>query len=47
MYAIRSYYACLCEYTSHGHCGLVSPEGVVQNDPTLALLARTARNNFV
>ncbi|MBE1424383.1 porphobilinogen synthase [Desulfomicrobium macestii] len=33
---------CLCEYTSHGHCGLVSPEGVVQNDPTLALLARTA-----
>ena len=33
---------CLCEYTSHGHCGLVSPEGVVQNDPTLELLARTA-----
>ncbi|MDY0225887.1 MAG: porphobilinogen synthase [Desulfomicrobium apsheronum] len=33
---------CLCEYTSHGHCGLVSSEGVVQNDPTLALLARTA-----
>ena len=33
---------CLCEYTSHGHCGLVSPEGVVRNDPTLALLARTA-----
>ena len=33
---------CLCEYTSHGHCGLVSPEGMVRNDPTLALLARTA-----
>ena len=33
---------CLCEYTSHGHCGLVSQEGVVQNDPTLTLLARTA-----
>ena len=33
---------CLCEYTSHGHCGLVTPEGLVQNDPTLALLARTA-----
>ena len=33
---------CLCEYTSHGHCGLVSPEGEVKNDPTLALLARTA-----
>jgi porphobilinogen synthase len=33
---------CLCEYTSHGHCGLVTPEGLVQNDPTLALLARVA-----
>ncbi len=33
---------CLCEYTSHGHCGLVSPEGEVQNDPTLTLLARAA-----
>lgn len=33
---------CLCEYTSHGHCGLVSPEGEVKNDPTLTLLARTA-----
>ncbi len=33
---------CLCEYTSHGHCGLVSPEGEVRNDPTLDLLARAA-----
>ncbi len=33
---------CLCEYTSHGHCGLLSPEGEVKNDPTLALLAKTA-----
>src|SRR5689334_14012058 len=32
---------CLCEYTSHGHCGLVR-EGVVQNDETLELLAREA-----
>ena len=32
---------CLCEYTSHGHCGLVR-EGSVQNDSTLDLLARTA-----
>jgi porphobilinogen synthase len=32
---------CLCEYTSHGHCGLVA-DGEVQNDPTLGLLARTA-----
>jgi porphobilinogen synthase len=32
---------CLCEYTSHGHCGIVE-EGRVKNDPTLELLARTA-----
>src|SRR5207237_5528563 len=32
---------CLCEYTSHGHCGIVS-NGEVLNDPTLELLARTA-----
>ena len=32
---------CLCEYTSHGHCGVVKNE-YVQNDPTLNLLARTA-----
>jgi len=32
---------CLCEYTSHGHCGVVE-EGVVKNDPTLELLAKSA-----
>jgi porphobilinogen synthase len=32
---------CLCEYTSHGHCGVVS-DGEVLNDPSLELLARTA-----
>ncbi|HKV83467.1 MAG TPA: porphobilinogen synthase [Ktedonobacterales bacterium] len=32
---------CLCEYTSHGHCGLVR-DGEVQNDETLELLAREA-----
>lgn len=32
---------CLCEYTDHGHCGLVE-EGKILNDPTLKLLARTA-----
>ena len=32
---------CLCEYTSHGHCGLVQ-DGRVLNDPTLDLLARAA-----
>ncbi len=33
---------CLCEYTSHGHCGVLSPDGYVENDPTLDLLARMA-----
>jgi porphobilinogen synthase len=32
---------CLCEYTSHGHCGIVE-DGTVRNDPTLELLARVA-----
>jgi porphobilinogen synthase len=32
---------CLCEYTDHGHCGKIE-KGEVLNDPTLALLARTA-----
>ncbi len=32
---------CLCEYTSHGHCGIVV-DGDVDNDRTLALLAKTA-----
>jgi porphobilinogen synthase len=33
---------CLCEYTSHGHCGLVRSDGTVDNDATLELLARAA-----
>jgi porphobilinogen synthase len=32
---------CLCEYTSHGHCGVLDPEGV-NNDDTLPLLARSS-----
>jgi len=32
---------CLCAYTSHGHCGVLT-EGIVDNDQTLDLLARTA-----
>jgi porphobilinogen synthase len=32
---------CLCEYTDHGHCGVLD-NGRVANDPTLELLARTA-----
>ncbi|MGM0604590.1 MAG: porphobilinogen synthase [Halobacteriota archaeon] len=39
---------CLCEYTDHGHCGVVEPHArtdptlTVENDPTLELLAKTA-----
>jgi porphobilinogen synthase len=33
---------CLCEYTDHGHCGVVRDDGAVDNDATLELLARTA-----
>jgi porphobilinogen synthase len=37
--------ACLCEYTSHGHCGVIHQtdgDWDVDNDPSLALLAKTA-----
>src|SRR5918998_856388 len=33
---------CLCEYTSHGHCGVLRPDGTVDNDPSLELLAKSA-----
>lgn len=33
---------CMCEYTDHGHCGVLTAEGEVDNDPTLELLARSA-----
>jgi porphobilinogen synthase len=33
---------CLCEYTDHGHCGLLRADGSVDNDASLDLLARTA-----
>ncbi len=33
---------CLCEYTSHGHCGVLGASGAVDNDASLELLARTA-----
>jgi porphobilinogen synthase len=33
---------CLCEYTSHGHCGLLDADGYVLNDETLAILGRIA-----
>ncbi len=33
---------CLCEYTSHGHCGVLTADQEVHNDVTLRLLAKTA-----
>ena len=33
---------CMCEYTDHGHCGLLDDHGYVMNDETLDLLAREA-----
>ena len=42
---------CLCEYTDHGHCGLLEPDArehahlTVDNDATLDLLAKTARSH--
>ncbi len=33
---------CLCEYTDHGHCGVVREDGTTDNDATLELLARVA-----
>jgi porphobilinogen synthase len=33
---------CLCEYTDHGHCGIVLEDGTVDNDATLELLAKEA-----
>jgi porphobilinogen synthase len=33
---------CMCEYTDHGHCGLLTPDGDVDNDATLTLLAKEA-----
>jgi porphobilinogen synthase len=33
---------CLCEYTDHGHCGLIGAGGSVDNDSSVELLARTA-----
>jgi porphobilinogen synthase len=36
---------CLCEYMSHGHCGIVSAHGKILNDPSLKLLARAATSH--
>jgi porphobilinogen synthase len=37
--------ACLCEYTSHGHCGVIGDGEEIDNDATLELLVRTARSH--
>ncbi len=34
--------ACFCEYTSHGHCGILNKEGELLNDPTLEMLKEEA-----
>ncbi len=36
---------CLCEYTSHGHCGVLREDGTVDNDASLELLAQTAASH--
>jgi porphobilinogen synthase len=36
--------ACFCEYTSHGHCGVLTDKGDVDNDATLENLGRAARS---
>ncbi len=33
---------CLCNWTDHGHCGLLRPDGTIDNDATIARLARIA-----
>lgn len=33
---------CFCEYTDHGHCGILSPNGAVDNDATLEISAKQA-----
>ncbi len=36
---------CLCEYTSHGHCGVIGSDGEVDNDSSLELIARVAASH--
>jgi porphobilinogen synthase len=36
---------CMCEYTSHGHCGVLRDDGSVDNDATIELLARIAASH--
>ncbi len=36
---------CLCQYTTHGHCGILTDDGIIDNDPTLQLLANVAESH--
>lgn len=38
---------CLCEYTNHGHCGLLTRDGYVDNDSSLNVLSETALSHAV
>ncbi len=40
MYIIAD--VCMCEYTDHGHCGIINPDGSVNNDKTLEYLSKIA-----
>ncbi|KAH0827407.1 hypothetical protein J3R83DRAFT_4063 [Lanmaoa asiatica] len=35
---------CLCEYTSHGHCGLLHPDGTIHTEPSVTRIAEVALN---
>ncbi|HZK43671.1 MAG TPA: porphobilinogen synthase [Syntrophomonadaceae bacterium] len=37
---------CLCEYTNHGHCGIVEKDGTINNDKTVKLLAEQALSHI-
>jgi porphobilinogen synthase len=38
---------CMCEYTSHGHCGILSEDGIVLNDATLDILGKIAVSHAI
>jgi porphobilinogen synthase len=35
---------CICEYTSHGHCGVLNPDGTIHTEPSVARIAEVALN---
>lgn len=37
---------CLCQYTDHGHCGILTDLGTIENDSTLPLIAKTALSHI-